>query len=308
MGIRNNELPDSDGDGVPDSEDQCSDSDLAPTVVISEVDTGIANEVLPCGCTLNDLIRELPFEFYSDALINCGFETGGLTGWTKNVPYGGFAAVETDWLSDSTLVVPPPFDVIGEKWYTSREGNYFLVLCNSAVGANLDPVYSESTVSQVVSVRENDILCGYAAFDYNAGGAAYVHIFDSSGELVATPWESPHGGIPLYWNGPWTLWSWKAPYDGEFQLVYGIHGYEYSNRSRSVALFDAASTGSIPLNEDLHNVSEIVPTLVELKARGLISGKQMGALLKAINSPQNDLLKKGNAQGKHPKNGKIGRQ
>ncbi len=47
---------DSDGDGVPDSEDECPDSDLSPTIVIDECDTGVENQLLEDGCTMADLI------------------------------------------------------------------------------------------------------------------------------------------------------------------------------------------------------------------------------------------------------------
>ena len=50
-------LIDTDGDGVPDDVDECIDSDLRPTVVIGDIDTGIANELFPDGCTIQDLVN-----------------------------------------------------------------------------------------------------------------------------------------------------------------------------------------------------------------------------------------------------------
>ena len=47
---------DTDGDGVPDSDDDCSDSDLSVTVVLDACDTGVVNTVFPSGCTIADLI------------------------------------------------------------------------------------------------------------------------------------------------------------------------------------------------------------------------------------------------------------
>lgn len=49
---------DSDGDGVPDEEDDCPDSDLSPTMVIDECDTGVENQLLEDGCTMADLIAQ----------------------------------------------------------------------------------------------------------------------------------------------------------------------------------------------------------------------------------------------------------
>jgi hypothetical protein len=53
---------DSDGDGVPDSEDNCPHSDLSPTVVIGGCDSGVDNDLFVDdggfgnGCTTSDLI------------------------------------------------------------------------------------------------------------------------------------------------------------------------------------------------------------------------------------------------------------
>jgi hypothetical protein len=50
---------DSDGDGVPDFEDDCPDSDLGQTIVINGVDTGVDNQPLGGGCTMADEIAKL---------------------------------------------------------------------------------------------------------------------------------------------------------------------------------------------------------------------------------------------------------
>ena len=49
---------DADGDGIPDAEDACPESDLAPTVIIDGTDTGVANELFADGCTISDQIAE----------------------------------------------------------------------------------------------------------------------------------------------------------------------------------------------------------------------------------------------------------
>ncbi|MHC4925505.1 MAG: hypothetical protein ACYTG4_15730 [Planctomycetota bacterium] len=48
--------PDSDGDGIPDDEDHCINSDLSATVVIDGHDSGVTNTLFDCGCTMSDLI------------------------------------------------------------------------------------------------------------------------------------------------------------------------------------------------------------------------------------------------------------
>jgi FG-GAP repeat len=53
--------PDSDGDGVPDDQDQCLNSDIKTTIIIGTCDSGVANAVLtePTGCTITDEVLKL---------------------------------------------------------------------------------------------------------------------------------------------------------------------------------------------------------------------------------------------------------
>ncbi len=51
-------VADSDGDGVPDEDDACPDSDLSPTVIIDGCDSGVDNVLDANGCTISDLIAE----------------------------------------------------------------------------------------------------------------------------------------------------------------------------------------------------------------------------------------------------------
>ncbi|HEV8721989.1 MAG TPA: hypothetical protein VGW77_15270 [Candidatus Binatia bacterium] len=61
-------IGDSDGDGVQDIEDQCSNSDLSATVFINGVNTGIQNTgANPAGCTFADLVQEMIDECLDDA-------------------------------------------------------------------------------------------------------------------------------------------------------------------------------------------------------------------------------------------------
>jgi hypothetical protein len=48
--------PDTDGDGIPDDEDACINSDLGGTVTIDGCDSGVENELFVDGCTISDLI------------------------------------------------------------------------------------------------------------------------------------------------------------------------------------------------------------------------------------------------------------
>ena len=49
---------DRDNDGILDNEDICPDSDLTPTVVINDCDSGVENQLLKDGCTISDLVKE----------------------------------------------------------------------------------------------------------------------------------------------------------------------------------------------------------------------------------------------------------
>jgi hypothetical protein len=49
---------DSDGDGIPNNEDECPDSDRSATVVLDGCDSKVTNTVFPSGCTLADLLAD----------------------------------------------------------------------------------------------------------------------------------------------------------------------------------------------------------------------------------------------------------
>lgn len=50
-------VPDSDGDGVPDDQDQCPDSVVTPTVWVGRCDSGVPNRTDEYGCTLADKVN-----------------------------------------------------------------------------------------------------------------------------------------------------------------------------------------------------------------------------------------------------------
>lgn len=54
-----NPIVDTDGDGLPDDEDSCPESNLADNVVIDGCDSGVSNALLADGCTISDLIEEI---------------------------------------------------------------------------------------------------------------------------------------------------------------------------------------------------------------------------------------------------------
>jgi hypothetical protein len=52
-------FPDADGDGTADDEDCNPTSDVRPTIIIGNIDTGVPNTLFPGGCTSADLIMQL---------------------------------------------------------------------------------------------------------------------------------------------------------------------------------------------------------------------------------------------------------
>lgn len=65
------QLPDSDGDGVPDEEDDCPDSDLGASIVIAECDTGVENLLLDAGCAMADVIAQCADAAVNNAVFVC---------------------------------------------------------------------------------------------------------------------------------------------------------------------------------------------------------------------------------------------
>ena len=62
---------DLDGDGVPDEEDDCPNSDLSPTIVIDGCDTEVVNQLFEDGCTMADLIGQCADAASNNAVFVC---------------------------------------------------------------------------------------------------------------------------------------------------------------------------------------------------------------------------------------------
>ena len=169
-------------------------------------------------------------------LINNGFETGDLTGWTANIS-GGTASVVT---SNTT-------SYFASATYLPPEGSYFL-----AIQSGDADVWQ--TVSQSLAVAAGESIAGLAAFDWGdylpyADGAR-VRILDTAGALVATPFyldgnltpgtqkdfEEPDSG----YNGPWTAWSWTAASAGTYTVEFGARNtLDSGGPDPTFGLFDA---------------------------------------------------------------------
>jgi hypothetical protein len=154
-------------------------------------------------------------------LVNPGFETGDLTGWTTSLS-GGTATVINDHVGDLGLVCHPP------------QGNYQLKILGGS--ANV-----WQTVSQEVSLTAGEKLCGYVGFDWRDYAPFYdearVRILDDQLTVLATPWEHDGTTLPDYGDENYEPWSWTAPTTGIFLLEYSARN-TVDGILESVAVFD----------------------------------------------------------------------
>ena len=156
-------------------------------------------------------------------LINGGFETGDLSGWSSYVPSGGIANVY------SSL-----------NGYSPQEGSYF-------AGLKTDGPGSYTQIWQDFFLDTGWEVSGKAAFDwgdyYGFWDNAWVKVY-SGATLVATPWSENGVGQPNYWDGPWTDWDFTASSAGTYTIKFGVANARDSGLD-SWAYFDA-NVSTIP--------------------------------------------------------------
>lgn len=182
----------------------------------------------------------------STPLVNGDLETNNFTGWTLDIPTGGYGQVRTTYVSNSS--VPDP--TIPTTTYTPVSGTYFAVLKTDGAG-------SYTRMSQTIAMNSGDMLSGWAAFDYGDrdiwingvryvwNDNAHVKIFDSSNNLLATPWEVWGEDVVNYYDGPWTAWTWTAPSAGSYTLTIGVAN-DADGGFDSFVLFDGGKFTPIP--------------------------------------------------------------
>jgi hypothetical protein len=162
-------------------------------------------------------------------LINAGFETGDLTGWSD--ASGGTASVV---MSNTTTYVDP-------ITYYPQEGSHFL-----AIGSGTADVWQ--TVSQALLFGIGETISGLAAFDWGDytpfQDGARVRILDVSGAEVAVPFYMDGSQAPGWgYNGPWTNWSWTAPSAGTYTVELGARNtLDGGGPNPTFGYFDAVDT------------------------------------------------------------------
>ncbi|MHC4442609.1 MAG: HYR domain-containing protein [Planctomycetota bacterium] len=160
-------------------------------------------------------------DFNPDPGENWCFESGGTDGWQLYIPSGATATVVMQHNGSNTTYLP-------------QQGSYFLELKTDGPG-------SYTRAEQAVTLAAGVTLSGWAAFDARDENQfndnASVQIYNSSGELVATPWYCDVGIIGNYGDGPWTNWNWTAFNADTYTVRYEVANYVDSVWD-SYALFD----------------------------------------------------------------------
>lgn len=140
----------------------------------------------------------------SPALINPGFETGDLTGWSGSgsvtTGYGGHSAPDGS-----------RFAVVGSGCYTNQ-------------------------LTQTFSAQAGQTLNGWAFFSagdympYNDNG--YVQLAVTGGGSTTTVFASSVAAVGNYGSTPWQSWSYTYPADGQYTIsVTSNNAYDCANSS-----------------------------------------------------------------------------
>lgn len=189
------------------------------------------------------------------ALINAGFETGDLTGWTAGPFTGGSANAQT-----SNTTTYSPGDWGAPHTFTPFYGNYMLVVQSGSAN-----VWQE--VSQSVALGAGDSISGVAMMDwgdYWVTGTAFidgvkVEVRNSAGAVVATPFDMDGSDFCVTFCPPatgqagaesaWTAWSFTAVIPDTYTLVYAVKNTNDSTGpNQTFGYFDALpEPGSLAL-------------------------------------------------------------
>lgn len=136
-------------------------------------------------------------------------------------------------------------------------GNRFLAL-GSAANGNFDEARMyHISLSQTFTLNSGDSLAGWVAFfngDWRPQDRAWVKIFDTTGNLLATPWQQESGllseSTPFGTVSEWTEWNWQALTSASYILRLGLTT-EADNTEASYGFFDSilVSPAAIPVPE-----------------------------------------------------------
>ncbi len=211
---------------------------------------------------------------------NGSFESWDVVGWSVNNDVGtrasdlslrpaGLVRTMSSW-GENFSFTSPLMPVSGQR---------FLALNTRAAGDFLGDGTYQTYVSQTIDFGSGDILSGWAAFfdgDATSSDSAWVRIFDSQGELVATPWQATSGVIAAALLDPsvpdWSVWQWSAPASGTYLLQLGV-STSGANNDASYGFFDGVSFQSNPVPEPAPMAIALVSGLVWVVCRQRFGGR-----------------------------------
>ena len=175
-------------------------------------------------------------------IINGGFETGDLTGWTPNP--AGLVSVVNSYQSYGPV-------------FTPVEGNYFAVL-SAGAGTN-----TYTTLSQTFTATAGQTLSGNAFFQANDyipfNDDGYVKIIEN-GQVLFT---SNVAAVGNYGNTPWTPFSYTFTSGGSYTIQAGVEN-TLDNSLSSVLGLDNVKLGVSAVPEPATIITSGLACLVGL--------------------------------------------
>jgi hypothetical protein len=189
---------------------------------------------------------------------NGSFESGSFYSWQVNVSQYFSGGVRDYRAAGSSQIIPAANENFGlAETVTPVLGNRFAALGSLADGNFTETRTYQISLSQTFTLNAGDCLSGWAAFfngDLRPQDRAWVKIFDTTGTLLATPWQQESGlhseRTPFGSVSEWTEWHWQALSSASYILRLGLTT-EADNTEASYGFFDGilVSPAAIPVPE-----------------------------------------------------------